>query len=116
MNQDRFDIEYEGNTIMEDAMIFGRLKSDCSLCLDGFIQGDVCISGRLIVNKTGEIDGDVECEELYINGKITGNVCVSRKTVMGANALIEGGLITANLEITPGAKILKGLKLKNASK
>lgn len=60
----------------------------------------------------GKVDGDVDCDELYINGTITGNVCVACKTVMGGDAVIEGGLITDTLEITLGATIRKGLKLK----
>jgi len=37
---------------------------------------------------------------------------VACKTVMGGDAVIEGGLITDTLEITLGATIRKGLKLK----
>lgn len=116
MNQDRFDIDYEGNQILADARISGHIKTDKDICLDGVIEGDVHSAGRVIINKEAIIDGNVDCEELYVNGKITGNVCVARKTVMGVSADIRGGLITACLEITPGAKIAKGLKLKNASK
>lgn len=116
MDQDCFDIEFVGSRLLADANIFGHLKSDKSLCLDGTIEGDVHCSKLLIINKTGTIDGDVECEELYLNGKITGDVVVKGKSVLGANAEILGGLTTVSLEITPGAKIHKGLKLKNASK
>lgn len=116
MDQDCFDIEFAGSRLLADANIFGHLKSDKSLCLDGTIQGNVHCTKILIINKTGLIDGNVECDELYLNGKITGDVCVKGKSVLGASAEILGGLITFGLEITPGAKIHKGLKLKNASK
>ena len=106
MNQERFDIEYEGNRILENTRIDGNLKTDKSVYLDGMIQGNVH-AGKLV-----KVDGDVDCDELYINGTITGNVCVACKTVMGGDAVIEGGLITDTLEITLGATIRKGLKLK----
>ena len=106
MNQERFDIEYEGNRILENTRIDGNLKTDKSVYLDGMIQGNVH------AGKGGKVDGDVDCDELYINGTITGNVCVACKTVMGGDAVIEGGLITDTLEITLGATIRKGLKLK----
>ena len=38
------------------------------------------------------------------------------KAVLGAGAVVKGSLTTACLEITLGAKIDLGLKLKNASK
>lgn len=116
MDQDCFDIEFVGSRLLADANIFGNMKTDKSFCLDGIIQGDVHCAKILIINKTGLIDGNVECEELYLNGKITGDVHVKGKSVLGASAEILGGLITFGLEITPGAKIHKGLKLKNASK
>ena len=101
MNQERFDIEYEGNRILENTRIDGNLKTDKSVYLDGMIQGNVHAGKLVIINKGGKVDGDVDCDELYINGTITGNVSV-----------IEGGLITDTLEITLGATIRKGLKLK----
>lgn len=116
MDQDRFDIEYVGSRLLADAMICGHIKSDKSICLDGTIRGNVDSAKSVIINKTGVVDGDVECNDLYLNGKITGNATVKGKAVLGGSAEIQGGLITAMLEITPGAKIRKGLKLKNASK
>lgn len=116
MDQDRFDIPNEGNRFLADARIDGNVKSEESVCLDGYIGGNVSCAKCVIINKGSIVDGDVNCNELYINGWIKGNVCVAGKTVMRANAVIDGGLITACLEITPGAKIGKGLKLKNTSK
>ena len=96
MNQERFDIEYEGNRILENTRIDGNLKTDKSVYLDGMIQGNVHAGKLVIINKGGKVDGDVDCDE----------------TVMGGDAVIEGGLITDTLEITLGATIRKGLKLK----
>lgn len=116
MDKDRFDINYTGNRILADVRINGHIKSEKDIYLDGFILGNVHSAGQVIVNRTGTIDGDVDCEVLFLNGKITGNVSVNQKVVLGASAEIGGGLITASLEITPGAKIGLGLKFKNASK
>lgn len=116
MDQDRLDTDYEGSRILADAIIQGNIKSDQNLWIEGCIKGNINVSKRVIVRDSGVIDGDVTCEELYTDGRITGNVCANRKAVAGATAIIEGGLVTACLEITPGAKLLKGLKLKSASK
>lgn len=116
MDQDCFDIDYEGSRVLADVRINGNIKTDKDICLDGFVEGNIHCRRQVIINKSGVVDGDVECEELFVNGKITGSVCVSRKAVLGASAEIKGGVITPCLEITPGAKIGMGLKLKNASK
>lgn len=115
MDQDRFDIAQEGNKILADTRITGNIKSVQDICLDGVIEGNVLVE-RCVINHSGVIDGDIRCDELYIQGKVTGNVYAARKVVMGARAEIQGELVTACLEITPGAKTGVGLKLKNASK
>lgn len=112
MNQERFDIEYEGSRILENTRIDGNLKTDKSVYLDGMIQGNVQAGKLVIINKGGKIDGNVDCDELYINGTVTGDVSVAYKTVMGVDAVIEGVLVTGMLEITLGATIRKGLKFK----
>ena len=112
MNETGFNIDFEGSRILEDVQINGQLKTNKSICLDGIIQGCVQTDKCIIVNQNGLIEGDVACDELFLNGTITGNVCVTHKTTMGATAVIKGGLTTATLEITPGATIQKGLKLQ----
>ena len=116
MDQDRFDIDYEGSRILADTRVNGDVKSNKDICLNGFIEGNIYCAGCVIINRNAVVDGDVDCEALFLNGKITGNASVDHKSVLGTNAEIRGGLITTSLEISPGAKIGLGLKLKNASK
>ena len=54
MNQERFDIEYEGNRILENTRIDGNLKTDKSVYLDGMIQGNVHAGKLVIINKGGK--------------------------------------------------------------
>lgn len=116
MEQDFFDINHAGCRILADTRICGNIESDKDICLDGLIEGNVCSKKQVIVNVGGIVEGEVDCEMLFLNGKITGNVQVHQKAVLGASAVIEGGLITTCLEITPGARIVRGLKLKGTSK
>ena len=56
MNQERFDIEYEGNRILENTRIDGNLKTDKSVYLDGMIQGNVHAGKLVIINKGGSTE------------------------------------------------------------
>lgn len=116
MNQNHLDKMGKGSHILADVRIDGDLKSDRIIYLDGMILGKIESSALVVVNQGGVIDGDLVCDELLLYGRITGEVCVMHKTSMAATAVIEGGLITDRLEIVPGARIGKGLKLKKASK
>lgn len=112
MEQDGIDITYKGSLILKESVITGNVRSEKDICLLGGIQGNVCSEGLVIVDKGAVVDGNVECGKLFILGIITGNVCVAGKTIMGTNAEIKGELVTACLEITPGARIGKALKLQ----
>ena len=114
MGQDCFDIDYDGSLFLKNTVIDGSIKSEKDVCLEGIIRGDVHSARRVIVNKQAIIDGDVECDELFLKGEITGNVCVTRKTIMEEEAVIDGGLITESLQICPGAKIAQGLRLRKS--
>lgn len=116
MDQDRFDMEESGSCLLADVHVEGNLKSDKDLYLEGIIRGDVCATKRVTVEAGAVVEGNVDCDELYINGQITGNVCVASKAVLGKGAVIKGGVETPCLEVTPGAVLERGLKLKNASK
>lgn len=112
MDQDSFDIEYEGSLILKNLEIRGNIKSDKDICLKGIIEGDVHCKACVIINNNALIDGDVYCDRLFIDGKITGNVHVIHRAVLGRHAVIGGHLITESLTIHPEATIGKGLKLK----
>ena len=116
MDQDRFDMEESGSCLLADVDLAGDLKSENNLYLEGVVRGDVSAARRVIIDTGALVEGNVDCDELYINGKITGNVCAASKTVMGKEAVIKGGLVTACLEVTPGAVLECGLRFKNASK
>lgn len=116
MDQEHFVINQKGSVILKDVIITGRVVSDKDVYLDGFIDGNVECKGQVIINQDGVVSGDVDCDVLILNGVIVGNVSVNEKAVLGANAKIQGGLTTSCLEITSGAEIVLGLKLRNALK
>lgn len=109
-------MEESGSCLLADVDLKGDFKSDKNLYLGGVVRGDVCSARRVTIETGALVEGNVDCDELYVNGKITGNVCVASKTVMGKEAVIKGGLVTACLEVTPGAVLECGLRFKNASK
>lgn len=115
MDQGKFDIEYDGSLILKSTEIFGNINAVRDICLEGVIWGNVQCAGRVIVREHALIQGDVNCNQLWICGCIEGNVCVTGKAVLKETAVIKGGLITDSLEYTPGAVIAAGLRLKKAS-
>ena len=56
------------------AILDGPLTTKDSTRIDGTVNGNVTISGALIVGQEGKITGTVSAMNAYVAGEITGNV------------------------------------------
>ena len=72
--------------------------------VDG-IGAPVGMVGRVVVGKTGVIEGEVECESADVEGTLNATVEVSGMLEMKATATINGNLTVGKLNVEPGAAI-----------
>ena len=82
----------------------GSLTSDGNIRVDGFVKGDVTAKGNITVGDHGEIDGNVNADNVVLGGKIFGTVFSKEKLVLESNAILQGDISTKILVIAPGAK------------
>ena len=67
-------LEQVGTNIGPGAILDGPLTTKDSTRIDGTVNGNVTISGALIVGQEGKITGTVSAMNAYVAGEITGNV------------------------------------------
>ena len=67
-------LEQVGTIIGPGAILDGPLTTKDSTRIDGTVNGNVTISGALIVGQEGKIVGTVSAMNAYVAGEITGNV------------------------------------------
>ena len=67
-------LEQVGTIIGPGAILDGPLTTKDSTRIDGTVNGNVTISGALIVGQEGKITGTVSAMNAYVAGEITGNV------------------------------------------
>ena len=67
-------LEQVGTIIGPGAVLDGPLTTKDSTRIDGTVNGNVTISGALIVGQEGKITGTVSAMNAYVAGEITGNV------------------------------------------
>ena len=67
-------LEQVGTIIGPGAILDGPLTTKDSTRIDGTVNGNVTISGALIVGQEGKINGTVSAMNAYVAGEITGNV------------------------------------------
>lgn len=77
----------------------GDFTAEGSIRIDGTVQGNVTISGTLIVGVAGYINGDVNANVVIVGGEINGNVNAPEKTELTSTARMIGNIVTSTIVI-----------------
>lgn len=83
---------YEVNRISSGTEIRGNLVSSSDIRLDGYFEGRLTTTGKLVIGETAKLIGDVICRSCDIWGVMEGKLVV--KEVFG---LKKSGTITGNI-------------------
>jgi cytoskeletal protein CcmA (bactofilin family) len=92
------------NQFMEGTVIKGDVKAAHDLRVDGLIEGTIQASAKLVIGKTGRIQGDIICSSADIEGKVNGRLEVKDLLILKATAIIDGDIIAGKLVVEQGAK------------
>ena len=77
----------------------GDLSAEGSARIDGTVEGDVKITGDLIVGSDGKINGDIEAQSAMIGGEVNGDVSAPNKVELTATAKVLGDIYTKAIVI-----------------
>lgn len=91
------------NLIGAGTSIIGDITSNGDIRIDGSLNGNLSITGKLVVGSTGKIIGNVTCQHADISGEINGRVTVENTLILKATSKITGDLIAMKLAIEPNA-------------
>lgn len=67
--------------------------------IDGKVEGNVTVTGCLVVGAGASVTGDVSAQEILIGGEILGNVVAPDKAELTATAKVLGDITTAVIVI-----------------
>ena len=81
----------------------GDFIAEGSVRVDGIINGDVKVTGNLIVGATGSINGDVDAHSAVVGGEIIGDVTVTDRTELTSTARLIGNISTVVIVIDENA-------------
>lgn len=92
------------NSICIGTIIKGNITANGDFRLDGALEGNITLSGKLVVGERGLIQGNVICQNANVLGTIEGNVSVKEFLTLYATANVKGDILTHKLAIEPGAQ------------
>jgi len=91
------------NMIGEGTVITGDVQSKGDIRVDGTLKGSVKTSGKVVLGKSGIIEGDVVCADADVSGIIKAKISVAQLLSLKSTAKLNGDIITNKLSIEPGA-------------
>tara|TARA_B110000902_G_scaffold184500_1_gene208866 strand:+ start:4780 stop:5163 length:384 start_codon:yes stop_codon:yes gene_type:complete len=108
----------ERNVIAKNTIIVGEIKSDGDFRIDGTLEGDLIIKGKVIIGATGIVKGNIEASSADTEGETSGQLKVIKTLTVKANAKILGDVVVGKLSIEPGATfnascVMKGFVEEN---
>jgi cytoskeletal protein CcmA (bactofilin family) len=104
------------NLIATNTTITGDIKTESDLRIDGVLKGNLQTSGRIIIGKTGSIEGEILCKTAEIEGKLNGKITVSDLLTLKLTSFLNGEIITGQLMIESGANFTGNCKMDEQSK
>ena len=91
------------NLIGLGTQINGDINSAGDVRIDGTLNGNIKLNGRLVIGPNGKVEGKVFCQNAEISGEIKGILEVADILSLKSTAKILGDIITGKLTIEPGA-------------
>ena len=100
------------NMITQGTTVVGDIFSEG----DFRIEGNIKTSGKIVVGKTGVINGSLEGENADFEGGFSGKLKLSGMLTLRSSAYIEGEVEIAKLSVEPGATFNATCSMKGGVK
>ena len=91
------------NSLVQGTKLEGKVNAGSDIRIDGELIGSLNCKGRVIIGKSGKIDGDIDCQNAIIEGVFNGNIKVAETLTVKETAKVEGDVSTNKLLVQPGA-------------
>ncbi|MDD3011235.1 MAG: polymer-forming cytoskeletal protein [Bacteroidia bacterium] len=91
------------NLIQSGTEIKGDVITNGNIRIDGTLNGNLECKGKLIIGKTGVIDGTVNCSNAEVEGNLRVKMNVQGLLILKSTAKLFGDIVVSKLAIEPGA-------------
>jgi len=110
------DTTTQQNRIAQDTTIVGDIRSKGGFRIDGTVEGSLKTPGKIVVGKTGVINGTIEGANADFEGRFSGKLKLSGTLTLKTSAYLEGEVEVDKLAVEPGATFNATCAMKGAVK
>jgi cytoskeletal protein CcmA (bactofilin family) len=102
---------HAGSVIGASVLIKGQIHSREDLRLEGEVEGQVHVDGRLTVGQQGKVRANITAREVVMSGTVEGNIDASERIVLTKDSHLTGDAKTAGIVIEDGAYFKGGIDI-----
>lgn len=106
----------ERNVIGKNTKIKGDIISEGDFRIEGSIEGTVKTDGRVIVGKSGDVKGKIECANADFEGTFSGELIIQNLLTLKSTAKISGDVVIGKLSVEPGAEFNASCSMRGSVK
>lgn len=110
------DLSNQQNRISQGTTLKGDVTSQGGFRIDGVIEGNVSSPHKVVIGKTGVVQGTLTCKDADVEGKLEGVLKISELLSVKATAIIDGEVTTGKLSVEPGAAFNASCIMKGSVK
>ena len=88
-----------GSTIVIDGEIYGEED----LVIQGTVKGRITLKDSLFVENSGQVEADIETQNVVVSGTVTGNIVASDKVELKTDGRMVGDIKAPRILIADGA-------------
>jgi len=102
------------NLLGAGTVVKGEIKLNGDFRIDGTFIGSIQCKGKVVVGSTGNIEGEINCQNADFSGEIKATVKVAELLTLKESAKFTGDLTTNKLAIEPGARFSGNCTMENS--
>ena len=113
MAENKFFSSPSVDIIESSTKIIGEIFSEADFRIDGIVEGNITTTGKIVVGKSGKINGKINCSNADISGSISGKIEVNEVLSLMSESLIQGDIVTGKLSVEEGAQVEASISMKS---
>ena len=113
MAENKFFSSPSVDIIESSTKIIGDIFSEADFRIDGVVEGNITTTGKIVVGKSGKINGKINCSNADISGSISGKIEVNEVLSLMSESLIQGDIVTGKLSVEEGAQVEASISMKS---
>lgn len=104
------------NLIGAGTSIEGDIQATSDIRIDGTLKGTINTKGKLVVGPSGNIEGEINCQQADISGNVQGKIFVHELLAIKATGKVNGDTTYGKIMIEPGADFTGTCRIVNVVK